>query len=180
MTTRKPYTNRKDLEKVQSQWTKLTGLHDRNEWSAAIVRAATAAELAANFAIRREFENKSQLTPEFVSNLLRWANGIAGKLDKLLIPLTRGADYHTKIKRLKTVSERINEKRNAIAHQGEFCNLDEAQKAIEQSKEFIETLVKIYEPEFALGKTQALTILSRGTGDKLSLTRRVSGKATLA
>jgi len=152
MPTRKPYTERSDLEKIQSQWKKLTGLHSRNESSAAIVRAATAAELAANFAIRKEFEAKSQLNAEFVDNLLHWANGIAGKMDRLLIPLTMGEKHHTAIKRLKNVSASINIKRNAVAHQGEFCNPDEAGEAIAQSKEFIETLVKIYEPKFVLEK----------------------------
>jgi hypothetical protein len=79
MSTRKPYAERTDLEKIQSQWNKLTGLHSRNESSAAIVRAATAAELAANFAIRREFARKSKLSTEFIDNLLVWANGIAGE-----------------------------------------------------------------------------------------------------
>jgi hypothetical protein len=42
---KKPYAQRSDLEKIHSQWHKLSGLHTREEWSAAIVRAATAAEL---------------------------------------------------------------------------------------------------------------------------------------
>lgn len=153
MTTRKPYADRSDLEKIQSQWKKLTGLHQRNESSAAIVRAATAAELAANFAIRKEFEEKSQLSDEFVDHQLRWANGIAGKIDKLLIPLTKGEKHHTSVKKLKNVSEKINAKRNAVAHQGEFCNQSEAEEVIANSKDFIETLVKIYEPDFVLKKS---------------------------
>jgi hypothetical protein len=59
MTTKKPYKELSDLEKVQKQWHKLTGLHTREEWSAAIVRAATAAEIAATFAVRREFAAKN-------------------------------------------------------------------------------------------------------------------------
>lgn len=150
MTARKPYEKRSDLEKIQSQWNKLTGLHSREEWSAAIVRAATAAEIAANFAIRKEFEAKSQLSPSFVDSTLRWANGIAGKIDRLLINLTEGEKNHKTIKKLKSVSEQINKKRNAIAHQGEFCNEKEAKAAIQQSRNFIETLVRLYEPDFAL------------------------------
>ena len=150
MPTRKPYEKRTDLEKIQSQWNKLSGLHSREEWSAAIVRAATAAEIAANFAIRKEFESKSKFDKEFINSLLRWANGIAGKIDRLLIQLSEGEKHHKTIKKLKTVSEQINKKRNAIAHQGEFCNEEEAKAAIQQSREFIETLVHIYEPNFAL------------------------------
>lgn len=151
MTTRRPYEELSDLEKVQKQWHKLSGLHTREEWSAAIVRAATAAEIAANFAIRREFELNSDLRPEFVDSLLRWANGLAGKLDRLLIPLSAGNNAkNKKMKALKKVAEDINAKRNAIAHQGEFCNDGEAEAAIAQTKQFISTLVQIYEPNFVL------------------------------
>jgi hypothetical protein len=125
-------------------------LHSRNESSAAIVRAATAAELAATFAIRKEFESKSQLDKAFIDSLLIWANGIAGKMNRLLIPVTKGSKHHKTIKKLKTISETINKKRNAVAHQGEFCNPDESKEIIDSSREFIETLVKIYEPNFAL------------------------------
>lgn len=150
MATRKQYGDRTDLEKIQSQWTKLTGLHARTESSAAIVRAATAAELATNFAIRRELAQKSELSEEFVDSLLVWANGIAGKIDRLLIPLTAGSKHHKTVKNLKNISGQINKKRNSVAHQGEFCNSDESEAAIQQSREFIETLVGIYEPEFVL------------------------------
>lgn len=150
MPKRKPYEERTDLEKIESQWRKLSGLHSREEWSAAIVRAATAAELAANLAIRREFQSKSNLSPKFVDSLLKWANGIAGKIDRLLMHLSEGEKHHRTIKNLKTASEQINKKRNAIAHQGEFCNEEEAKAAIQQSKKFIETLVQLYEPDFAL------------------------------
>lgn len=150
MGTHKPYEERTDLEKIQSQWNKLTGLHTRNESSAAIVRAATAAELAANFAIRNEFALKSQFDKMFVDSLLVWANGISGKINRLLIPLTIGKKHHKTITKLRNISEQINKKRNSVAHQGEFCNPAEAEDVIQQSKEFVETLVRIYEPNFAL------------------------------
>ena len=90
MKARVPYEERSDLEKIQSQWTKLTGsLHNNEQWSAAIVRAATAAEIAANFAIRREFEANSQFESAFINSLLRWANGLSGKIDRLLLPLNQ-------------------------------------------------------------------------------------------
>lgn len=148
--TQKPYKERTDLEKIQSQWNKLTGLNTRNESSAAIVRAATAAELAANFAIRNEFLLKSQFSKTFVDSLLVWANGIAGKIDRLLMPLTKGEKHHKTITKLKNISVQINKKRNSIAHQGEFCDPAETEDVIQQAKEFIETLVRIYEPDFAL------------------------------
>ncbi|MGB7581735.1 MAG: hypothetical protein WBL85_04720 [Sedimentisphaerales bacterium] len=150
MPKRKPYEKRTDLEKIHSQWHKLTGLHTHEEWSAAIVRAATAAELAANFAIRKEFESKSKFNSKFIDSLLRWGNGLEGKINRLLIPLTIGEKHHKIIKKLKGASEQINGKRNAIAHRGEFCNEAESKAAIQQSRKFVETLVQIYEPSFVL------------------------------
>lgn len=151
MVTEKKYKELIDLEKIQKQWHKLSGLHTREEWSAAIVRAATAAEIAANFAVRREFESNSNFDAKFVDSLLRWANGLAGKLDRLLIPLCASAkDKNETMKNLKAIAEEINSKRNAIAHQGEFCNEDEAKKAISQSQEFITNLVQLYDPAFVL------------------------------
>src|SRR5467141_3189302 len=84
---KKTYEQRTDLEKCRSQWHKLRGLHSREEWSAAIVRAATAAEIAANYAIRREFASQSNLSASFVDSLLRWGNGLKGKIDHLLVPV---------------------------------------------------------------------------------------------
>lgn len=149
--SKRPYEERTDLEKVQSQWRKLSGLHTREEWSAAIVRAATAAEIAANFAIRAEFKAQSDLTPEFVDSQLRWANGLAGKIDRLLIPLSaKSPKRHKKVKALKVFAEAVNGKRNAIAHQGEFCSEVEAIKVISTAHALITDLVQIYEPTFAL------------------------------
>lgn len=151
MAPKKPYAELTDLEKLQKQWRKLSGLHSREEWSSAIVRAATAAEIAANFAIRREFEASSKLNAKFVNNLLRWANGLAGKLDRLLVPLSEGsAKKHKKMKQLKTLADKVNSKRNAIAHQGEFCNEGEAKEHIEYARKFITTLVSLYDQQFLL------------------------------
>jgi hypothetical protein len=151
MTRKKTYEELTDLEKLQKQWHKLSGLHTREEWSAAIVRAAIAAEIAANFAVRQEFAVKSNLDSKFVDHLLRWANGLAGKLDRLLVPLTAQEKVKSKkMKDLKTLAAKINAKRNAIAHQGEFCNEEEAKTSIEQAREFITELVRFYEPVFEL------------------------------
>jgi hypothetical protein len=154
MSKRKPYKKRNDLEKIRSQWNKLTGLHDREEWSAAVVRAATAAELAANFAIRREFKSRSTFDSKFVDSLLRWANRLAGKIDRLLIPLSADEEQRDSIDTLKASAAKINNKRNAIVHQGEFCSEDEAKAAIRRSRGFIETLVRIYRPTFVLRDKQ--------------------------
>jgi|GEM_PF-5508812 len=57
-----PYADRSDIDKIRSQWKKLTGLYSREEPSAAVVRAATAVELSVNLAIRAEFANQSELS----------------------------------------------------------------------------------------------------------------------
>lgn len=151
MTARKTYDQRTDLEKIRSQWNKATGsLHTDEQWSAAMVRAATAAEIAANFAIRREFESRSQFDSAFVNSLLRWANGLAGKIDRLLLPLHQRKNKHKVIQKLKGIAEEINRERNAIVHQGQFRNSTDAAAVIKHSREFIETLVRLYEPGFTL------------------------------
>lgn len=122
MKSRKPYKQRTDLERIESQWRKMSGLHSREEWSAAVIRAATAAEIAANLAIRSEFALRSGFDEVFVNSLLRWANGLSGKMDRLLLLLYEGNDKRAQLKRLKKVAEKVNDKRNAIAHRGEFCS----------------------------------------------------------
>jgi hypothetical protein len=148
--SKKPYEQRTDLEKCQSQWWKLQGLHSREEWSAAIVRAATAAEIAANYAIRAEFKKQSRLPAAFVDTLLRSANGLAGKIDRLLVPLTRGTEKAQTISRVKNLVSPINDTRNAIVHRGEFLDEDEATATIKKTRRFIERLVRLYEPKFKL------------------------------
>jgi hypothetical protein len=151
MAMKKLYKELPDLEKLQKQWHKLSGLHTREEWSAAIVRAATAAEIAANFAVRCEFAAKSQFDSNFIDSLLHWANGLSEKLDRLLLPLSAAdKEKYKKMKALKDIAEKVNSRRNATIHQGEFCNEEEAKASIQQARKFIITLVQIYEPNFKL------------------------------
>lgn len=149
MATQKAYEKLSDLENLRKQWRKLSGLHTREEWSAAIIRAATAAEIAANYAIRQELISKRNLESEFVDNLLRWANGLSGKLERLLIPLTtKETDKAEKMKELRKLANDINQQRNSIVHQGEFCNEEEAKIAIGKTQEFIVGLIRLYESSF--------------------------------
>jgi hypothetical protein len=147
---REPYDKRTDLEKLQSQWWKLSGLQTREEWSAAVVRAATAAEIAANIAIRSEFQRIGNFPPSFVDSLLLWANGLGGKIDKLLVPITKEGTHADVIATLKSSAIHVNKIRNGIAHRGEFCNREKAQEAIERSREFVNCLVALYHPGFQL------------------------------
>lgn len=150
MSKRKPYDKRTDLEKIQSQWNKLSGLHTNEEWSAAVVRAATAAEIAANLAVREEFGNQSKCSAEFINKMLHWANGLDGKLSRLLLPLSAGKKHHETINGLRRLSERIGGVRNGIVHRGEFCSKNKATETIKGTKHFVLTLVRIYHPSFEL------------------------------
>ena len=151
MAAKKKDADLTELERVQKQWTKLSGLHTRDEWSAAIVRAATAAELMANIAIRSEFTERSEFDEKFVNSMLMWANGLNGKLTKLLLPLSDSDDEKKKaISPLRKLAETVNAKRNAIAHQGKFSTKTEALQVIDDARAFITGLALIYEPEFVL------------------------------
>lgn len=145
-----PYEQRSDLDKVRSQWRKLTGLHSREEWSAAVVRASTAAEIAANFAIRAELRKRSTLSEKFVSHLLRSANGLGGKMGRILVPLAEGTKNKKKVATLAKLAQAINTDRNAIVHQGQFRGESAAQKTIRTARKFVQGLVRLYEPAFKL------------------------------
>jgi hypothetical protein len=152
---RTPYNDRSDVEKLQSQWWKLSGLHSREEWSAAVVRAATAAEIAANIAIRSEFQQIGSFPPDFVNSLLGWANGLNGKLERLLVPITKDTERASIIAELKPLALQVNKIRNDIAHRGEFCNRKEAQDTIAKAKMFVEGVVGLYEPGFQVKEREA-------------------------
>lgn len=152
MATKKEYTLRSDEEKIRAQWVKLTGLHTREEWSAAVVRAATAVELAANLAIRCEFRARSDFDTVFVDKLLVWANGLRGKLDNILLPMLEGQEKRDAIQQLCPLAWPINKKRNDIAHSGFFCSAEEAEEHIGNCKLLVLGIVQQYIPNFDLRK----------------------------
>jgi hypothetical protein len=149
--TKADYHDRSDLEKLQSQWNKLVGLRSKDQASAAIVRCATAAEIAANYAIRQEFV-RTGLSPTIVDGFLKWANGLELKMDKLLLPLRYRGVKSEEFKRLKTLSKEIGEKRNAIVHQGEFASQTLADELVRKAKQFIDTTVGKSVPGFDIKK----------------------------
>jgi hypothetical protein len=146
---RKPYEDRSDLERCQAQWWKLTGLHYREESSAAIVRAVTAAEIACNYAIRIEL-GPGNLRRDFIDRLLRDANGLRGKVEKLLEPLVEGTPRAKTIRKLHRSMKEINKTRNLIVHAGHFNKPEEARKVIETTRQFIHGLVHLYDRTFML------------------------------
>jgi len=147
---RKPYAQRTDIERLQSSWKKLSGLMKRGEWSAAITRAATAAEIAANIAVRQELQEQRKVEAPFVDHLLRWANGLAGKLDKLLRPLHTTAKRKKLFTSLRTKAQKINDQRNLVVHSGHFMNEAEAKEIVAIAKDFIEGIVGSYHAGFRL------------------------------
>jgi hypothetical protein len=147
---KKSYNERSDLDKLLSQWKKIRGLYSRGEQSASIVRCATAAEIAANIAIRNEFSRQSNLTAEQVDSFLIWANGIVGKMDKLLFQLRYRGNKSHEFSKLKCQADEINLHRNKIVHQGEFRSKKDAKKVILSAKGFSETLVRVYHSDFSL------------------------------
>ena len=156
----KPYSKRSDLEKISSQWRKISGLHNENQSSAAIVRCATAAELACNYVIRKKFKEKSKFDQDFVEGLLVWANGISGKMSRLLLPLCfDGNAKDEKYSALNKKAVEINSIRNRIVHSGAFCKRSTASKTILSAKEFIEKLVNDYDSEFSLKEISTETIV---------------------
>ncbi|MGY6770693.1 hypothetical protein [Komagataeibacter sp. NFXK3] len=144
-----PYNERSDLEKLQSQWNKLFGLHLSEEPSAAIVRCSTAAEIAANYAIRHEWAKRTNFDAAIVDQFLLWANGLRGKIDRLFVPIYFEHPKKNKTaKMLITSAEKINKVRNEVVHQGRFSNKKEAKEIIAEAKKFIDMIIGISEPGF--------------------------------
>jgi len=147
--SKRPYNERSDLDKLQSQWNKLCGLHLDDEPSAAIVRCATAAEIAANYAIRHEWAKRTNFDAAIVDQFLLWANGLRGKIDRLFVPIYFAHPKKDKTaKMLITSAEKINKVRNEVVHQGRFSNPKEAKEIIAEAKKFIDIIIGISEPAF--------------------------------
>ena len=146
----KPYDKRTDVEKIQANWTKIKGLLERKEWSSAIVRAATATEIAANLVVREEFIDGRGLEPTLVDHFLRWANGVQGKFDKLILPATKGKDQGASFHKLKKRVEDLNAERNSIVHSGSFKNSKAAKKVVVEAKAIILELLEPYYEGFEL------------------------------
>lgn len=154
MGKRKLYSERSDLEKIQSQWRKTSGFIERGEWSSAVVRAATAAEIAANHYIREELRRKRGLEECFVDHLLKWSNGIEGKFRNLIVPLSKGNGNTKHINALKKKVEEINGVRNSVVHQGQFKKESTARHVATEARELILGLVKEHKVNFTLPKVK--------------------------
>jgi len=145
----KPYSKRTDLEKLKSNWAKTCGLLDRREYSLAIVRAATAVELACNFTIRQELVAARSLPPDFVDSLLKWANGLDGKFTRLLSAITTGK-RRSQVKSVYRLFEKFTKHRNGVVHRGEFKKESTARACLAAARDACHALVQHHKPAFTL------------------------------
>jgi hypothetical protein len=146
---------RTDPEKVFANWNKTLGLLERAEYSVAIVRAAVTVELAANIVIRAELVKKRKLPVHFVDSLLKWANGPAGKFEKLIYPILRGSKNYQSFQLLAEDWKKINEERNSVAHRGDFKGKRVAGDIVSRARTVLQTMMATYEPTLKFGKTQS-------------------------
>ena len=150
MDTKKPYDERTDKEKIESNWKKTCGLYLRGEHSMAVIRAATTVELAANLVVREELENNQKLPKDFVDSLMKWTNGLVGKLKNLIIPITKGTEKEKFFTEIQKEIVDINNQRNGVAHRGEFKIKKTSSRIISEAHEIIEKLVQQYDKTFSL------------------------------
>ena len=134
------YSDRSLEEKIVSNWKKTKGLYKRGEYSTVVIRAATSVELSANLLIKAEFQERRNLPEHFVDNLMMWANGLMGKVDRLLLPIYKGVAGEDKLKEVKVRSKDINDERNNVVHRGQFKAKKTAEKIINEAAFIINTL----------------------------------------
>ena len=140
----KPYSQRTDPEKLSINWGKALALFNRSDYSAAIIRAGTCVEIGANIVVRTELIQKRQLESFFVNNLLRWANGVRGKYEKLILPLFEGTQNHASFKKHYKAISKLNDARNEIAHAGRFASQLEARELLFQTHSVCAEIISVY------------------------------------
>lgn len=149
---KKPYKDRDDLDKLASQWRKLLGLQERAEPSAAIVRCGTAAEIAANYAIRTLWGETTDFDKPRIDSLLRWANGLSGKVSHLFVPIYFDNPKSAEAKALLKLADDISRPRNEVVHSGHFSKQSHADEVIDTAEKFINLLVGYFIDDFDIEK----------------------------
>lgn len=117
-----------------------------------IIRAGTCAEIAANLMVREELESKRSLKKEFVDHLLIWANGLHGKVTKILKPLLRGLPEGKILAAVEARTRNLNEARNKIAHGGHFSAREHAHEMVGYARDICVALAKPYHPAIEFRK----------------------------
>ncbi|MEQ1521496.1 MAG: hypothetical protein ABL936_09530 [Aestuariivirga sp.] len=141
-----PYKERSDSEKLLAQWNKIQALCRRRDWSAAVIRAATAVEVCLNLAARKVTPNTSLEEKENLDEKLRKANGMLGKFKEILIPTESDVTRKQNLVNLRDQIVDLNDKRNAIVHSGEFCNKRVSRQLIHEAQTVIRSIIAIYAP----------------------------------
>ena len=149
---KKPYSERTDREKISNNWRKTLALFQKGEYSVSIIRVATTAELATNLVIRAELAQGRNLPPSFVDRLMKWANGLQGKMNMLILPIVKDDSRHKSIKKLAKIIQEVNEERNGVVHRGEFRGRKIARRTLEKVRQIVLALVTLYEPRFDLSE----------------------------
>lgn len=139
------YTDLEGDQKVAKNWRKSKALHERGEYSVAIIRCATCVELAVNFAIREEMIEERKLPSDFVDQLLKSANGLTNKYQKLYLPVMEEYSEHDKLKSLwKDEILEVNKQRNGVVHSGEFRVKSTSKKVIDHTYNAIKMLLGLH------------------------------------
>ncbi len=141
-----------DLSILEDNWHKACRLYARREYSAAILRAATAVELVLNYAIRQQLVHKKKLPPQLVDYLFQRHQGPAQKFElyrKLMVRSQRLVKIDSLKGPLETV---ISFHRNAISHRGEFKGPNEACAALQECYSVLSLLVGFYKPRYRMQK----------------------------
>ena len=135
-----PYEERTDEQKLHSNWKKATGLFERSDWSASVMRVATSAEIAANIYIRQFLLVDYALPATVVDALLMGANGLEGKFKRLIKPVADHRGTWHELKGLRKQIESLNGHRNDVAHAGHFKNEEDAKLAFSDSLAIVQSL----------------------------------------
>jgi hypothetical protein len=146
----RPYVDRTDEEKLQTQWIKANGLLQRRDWSAATVRIATAMEMSANITLSEVFVRAGR-SRRNLKEALKWS--LNGKLSEIEHHV---GEHHRS--RIQAVTPRVlatYRKRNRIVHQGEFCDPQETAEHTSTAMSLIQILMPIYRPTFTLSRDAA-------------------------
>ena len=135
-----PYEERPDDQRLESNWKKACGLYARDDFSAAVLRTATSAEIAANIYIRHFLMTDHNLPAKYVDALLVSANGLDGKFRRLIKPAAEARGTWGALKALHKRIDALHKHRNSVAHAGYFMNAFDAEECFENSLEVIRAL----------------------------------------
>jgi hypothetical protein len=107
---------------------------------------------------------------------LRWANGLPGKLDRLLLPLLKGQKKLSKVTALRPLAQRIHDQRTDIVHRGEFCSEAVSTALIDDCQKFVHGIVRMYEPKFRLAERKDAAAIAAGSRARKKARKKPSSK----